>query len=311
MALTTFGDAWRRVRLHVPDAPFGLCREWTQHAYEDLVGRRPWQFGKILGQMAIPASRSVTVTFAVGSQNVTSVAGFLSTDLGLQIRVDTLPVYTLATYTSTSAMTLDQAWSGTAGAQTATILGLYQTLPADFGAFLQVTDPTLQRPIPWWFTQEELDRVDPARTSTADTARLLVSKDLSPITSTRGQVRYEWWPAPTTAASIPYQYRQQAPILADTDPLLGVLDMRTLTTGALAYCAAWPGTATSKNPYFNIALHAKLLEEFDRDCARLELRDDDQSQQTWVDPRTIRRGVDLAADTALLRASDASISDYF
>lgn len=307
----SFGDAWRRVRLHMPDAPFGLVREWTQHAYEDLTNRRPWQFTKVDAQLSVPAARDLACTCAVGSTTVTSAAGFLTTDVGLQLRVSgALPVSTIIAYVDASTVTLDQAWTGTAGAQTLQILGLYQIMPADFGAFLTCVDPSTQRPIPWWFTQTELDRIDPTRTSSGTTPRVLVAQTLSPVPATRGQARYEWWPAPTSASVVPYMYRKAAQPLADTDPLLGVLNARVLSTGALAYGAAWPGSADAKNPYFNLTLAKGLKDQFDRECAKLELRDDDQAQQTW-DPSPRRGGLlDLAADTTFLRSTDATLNDY-
>lgn len=308
----SYGDAWRRVRLHVPDAPFGLVKEWTQHAYEDLVKRRPWQFTRVHAQMQVPTARNVTATFTPASTTVTSAAAFLSTDVGLQIRVGNIPVYTIQTFVDTSTVTIDMPYtSSVATPQTAQILGLYQTLPADFGAFLLIIDPSIQRLIPWWYTQEDLAQIDPTRISSDATPRVLVSRQLSTVPSTLGQVQYEWWPAPLQAKAFPYYYRKQAQLLVDTDPLLGVLTARVLSTGALAYCAAWPGTADKKNPYFNVALYLKLKEAFDIECAKLELRDDDQAQESWTTLPYHRWATwDLTFDTRYLRSTDASIGDY-
>ena len=86
---------------------------------------------------------------------------------------------------------------------------------------------------------------------------------------------------------------------------------RVLEVGALARCAAWPGTAEHKNPYFNLALHLKLLDEFDKQCATLELRDDDQAQESWSSLPYHRLSMwDLAGDTRYLRSTDASLGDY-
>lgn len=288
-------------------------KEWTQHAYEDLVKRRPWGFTRVHAQLTLPAARNVTATFTVDSTAVTSAALFLATDVGRQIRVGNVPIYTIQTFVNASSVTIDMPWTGAAGAQTAQILGVYQTLPADFGAFELIVDTTMQRIIPWWFTQEDLARVDPMRFSSGDLQRALVSRQLSTVPSTVGQVQYEWWPAPTSAKSFPYYYRKQAQILADTDTLLGVVTSRVLEVGALARCAAWPGTADRKNPYFNLPLHLKLLDEFDHQCATLELRDDDQAQQSWIALPYHRWTVaDLGfGDTHTLRSTDASVGAYY
>ena len=71
----TFGDAWRRVRLHAPDSPFGLVREWTQHAYEDLVRRRPWNFTRVNSFLNVQASKTPTVTFTAGSPTAPAAPG--------------------------------------------------------------------------------------------------------------------------------------------------------------------------------------------------------------------------------------------
>ena len=312
--MVTFGDTWRKVRLHVPDAPFGLVKEWTQHAYETLCERRPWGWTRVHAQMVVPAARNIVATFSAFSTTVTSgAAAFLPTDVGLQIRVGNIPVYTIQTYVSASQVTIDMPYTGTAGALTAQILGMYQTMPADFGAFLLVIDPYNQRLIPFWSTQEELARIDPTRFSSDSSPRVLVSRQLSTVPSTLGQVQYEWWPAPLSAKAFPYYYRARPQILADTDPLLGVLGTRStiLQKGALAECCAWPGTADRKNPYYNLALHAKLLDEFEAECARLELRDDDQNQDSWATLPYHRWGTwDLTFDTRYLRSTDATTADY-
>lgn len=309
----TFGDTWRKVRLHVPDAPFGLAREWTQHAYETLCERRPWNWLRVHAQMSVPAARNVTATFAANSLVVTSAAAFLATDVGLQIRAGNIPIYTIQTFVSASQVTIDMPWTGTVGAQTAQIIGIYQTMPEDFGAFLLVTDPYNQRLISWWHTQEELGRLDPTRTSSDGTPRVLIARQLSTVPSTLGQVQYEWWPAPLQAKAFPYYYRKRPQLMADSDQLLGVLQHRAtaLQKGALAECASWPGTVAQKNPYYNLSAHKLLLDEFETECARLELRDDDQQLDSWQALPYHRWGTwDLAFDTSFLRSHDADIGDY-
>lgn len=307
----TFGDCWRRVRLSCPDAPFGLVRNWTQHAYETLVKRRPWNFTRVHAQMLIPAARTVTVTCTLGSSTVTSAAAFLAADVGKQFRLTGGTYYTIQTFVDASTVTIDMPYASTTATAAVSILGVYQTLPADFGAFELVVDLTNQRIVPWWHTQEELGAIDPARTSSDGTPRVLVSRQLSTVPATLGQVQYEWWPAPTSASAFPYYYRKQAAILADDDPLLGVVSSRVLEIGALADCAKWPGTAEKKNPYFNMTLHKQLLDEFNHECAILELRDDDQAVQSWVTLPYHRWATwDLSFDTRYLRSTDATVGDY-
>jgi hypothetical protein len=142
----------------------------------------------------------------------------------------------------------------------------------------------------------------------------LVPTTLSTAPATLGQARSEWWPYPTAARQFPAWYRKRPQQLSDTDQFQGVLAQRSkiLETGALARCARWPGTADAKNPYFNLALAKQLADDFDRDCATLELRDDDQAQQSWVAlPYHQWSAFGLGGDTTTLRGSDATLSDYY
>jgi len=309
----TFADVWRRVRLSCPGVPFGLCRQWTQQAYTTLGERRPWNWSRVHAQLQVPSARSVSATFTPGSLTVTSAGLFTTADIGVQIRVGNIPVYTIQDVPDINTATLDMPWTGLAGVLTAQILQMYQTMPADFGAFLLVIDPYNQRLIPWWYTQEDLARLDPTRFSSDATPRVLVSRQLSTVPTTLGQVQYEWWPSPLVAKAFPYYYRQRPPILGDDDPLVGVLAAHSdiLETGALMRCARWPGTAAQKNPYFNLGTYKALADEFDRECAKLELRDDDTNQDTWTTMPYHRWATwDLTFDTRYLRSTDASVGDY-
>lgn len=310
---STFGSCWREVRLHVPDAPFGLVRSWTQSAYEALCERRPWVWTRKQGQLQVPASRSITCVVTLNSLTVTSAGLFLSTDVGLQFRVGSGAYYTIMAFASTSSVTVDQPYTGTTGSTTATLSGTYQILPADFGAFILVADPSIQRQVAWWYTQDDLGLVDPSRTIQTSVPRALISTTPSPVPATLGQPRSEWWPSPSTARVYPYFYRQAPQALADTDLLQGVLATRNgvLVTGALMECALWPGTSERKNPYFSNVTYRQFKDKFEQECAHLELRDDDQSQQSWQAlPYHHWAAWSLGGDTHYLRESDASVYDY-
>lgn len=310
----TFADVWRKVRLHASEAPFGLVKEWTLAAYRELCERRPWVFLQKQVHLQTLASRSLAVTFTQNSTAITSAAGFIASDAGRQIRVGTVPIYTINSVTDASNAVLDLPYSDTGGAQTATILSAYVTLPADFGAFLLIADPYNQKILPWWHTQETLTRLDPTRTASDANPRALVATTLSTAPATLGRMRYEWWPSPTAAKAFPTLYRQSPQALADTDLIQGVLADRAeiLETGALMFCARWPGTSTFKNPYFSMATYRELKDDFEKDCAHLELRDDDQAQQSWaVLPYHRWATWDLAGSDASLRSSDATVYDYW
>lgn len=311
---TSFGDVWRRVRLHASAAPFALVRGWTQDAYNAVHDRRPWVWSTKETRLSILSARSITVATLQGSTLLQSAAAFVASDAGRQFRVGSYPLYTIISVEDTSNCTLDQPYAAASGSQTGQILSAYQTLPEDFGAFLLVIDPTVQRQLAWWYTQEQLAMIDPTRISSGTPQRALVATTDSPAIATLGQARSEWWPYPLSATQYPAWYRTRPSDLQDTDLLKGVLATRTdvLEKGALARCAQWPGTAEVKNPYFNPSLAKQLADEFDRECAKLELRDDDQAQQSWVAlPYHQWPAWGLSGTTEQLRASDATVADYF
>lgn len=315
MSVQTFGDCWRLVALHVPLAPVSLVQAWVQGAYDELVGRRHWSFLRTSTVLRTLASRSLSVTFIQGSTAITSVAGFVATDAGRQIRAGAnTPVYTIDTVTNASAAVLTQIFAETGGAITSTIQDVFLPMPANFRSIHTLTDMTIQRPIAWWISKERLDLFDPARISADSRFRVLASAELSQVTSLVGRYTYEAWPYPTAAGSYLLSYFTRTDALTDDTNFLGPLATWTdaLQKGALAEAARWPGTLTQKNPYFNLQLAQKLSDEFDSKMKMADVMDDDaylmDLQQTDLSKFGLAA---LSADASLLRQSDATLGDYY
>lgn len=311
----TFGDTWRGVRLNVPDAPVMLCRQWVQDAWNDLAHRYGWGFLVNAGQITFLASRSLAVTVTQGSPIVTSAGLFVSTDATRTFSVGTYPLYQIQSVDSANQITLVLPFYGTgAGAVTGYIQDAYTTMADNFGRFVAVVDPINQRLVPWWATQEEMDLLDPTRTSVESTPRMLGAAQASQLPQTMGQMQYELWPKPSAAGALQYYQVLTPAALRDADLFPGVLRNRTdvLRSGALARCARWPGTQDRKNPYYSLGLATQHQTEFDKQILRLDLRDDDQFQQSWATiPWQRWSAWSWAYDTRLLQASDATIGDYW
>jgi hypothetical protein len=315
MAVQTFGDVWRLVALHVPVAPLSLVQSWVQDAYDELAGRRHWSFLRVDTVLSTLASRSLTITFSQGSTAITSVALFLSTDAGRQIRVGTNgPIYTISTVTDASNAVLTSIYAETGGAQTAAIRDIYLIMPANFRSIHTIVDMSIQRPVAWWISKERLDLFDPGRIASDTRFRVLAAAGLSQATATLGRFTYEAWPYPTAAGGYILSYFKRTDALADDDLFQGPLATWTsvLQKGALAEAAKWPGTATQKNPYFNLALASKLEAEFLVHQKMLDVMDDDaylmDLQQTDLSKFGLAA---LSADTTLMRQSDATVADYY
>jgi hypothetical protein len=311
----TFGDCWRRVRLHVPAAPTFLVREWVNAAWKPLGRMRHWGFlyGEL--RLTIAAARSVSaVTVTNGSVNVTSAAGFLAADAGRQFRVSNFPAYTIQTFNNVNSIDLDIPFGETSAIATATIYDGYATMPADFESFRIIADPYNQRRLAFWISADQLNILDPTRQGSDSGPRLLAQRPPSTYLPTIGRVQYEYWPRPTAARSYPAYYNKLAARLDDTTILSGVMAEAAdvLIAGALMHAAQWPGTPDRPNPYFNAALAREKQKEFLTGVQQLSLRDDDQHPDDMATVHWERWPLaDLAYNDQALRATDATVADLY
>lgn len=312
----TFGSVWQKVALQASAVPGLLCRSYVQDAYQEACQGRRWSWLRREWQPTTKASRSVSVTATNGSATLTAAAGqFVSTDLNRQIRATNQGVpYTItALNAALTEATLDKTYTGTSGAATLTILDAFLYMPADFDGVRTLSNLTVQQPMPWWYTSEQLDFWDPNRIWADATARIIAARGVQQSGSLLGRQVYEWWPYPSAQAT--YQmsyYAVNEP--ADTDLLQGQLAARAhlLETGALAKCARYPGTTEKKNPYFNLALATALEAKFQLALQELSVRDEDSSpaeEFERIDWRWVQGLVPM--DTHLLRSTDATTGDYW
>lgn len=313
----TFGDAWRRVKLHAPAVPTFLAREFVNIAYKRLAKARHWTFLQGELRLTIQAARAIPVcTVTNGSPTVTSAGLFLAGDAGRQFRVGTLPIYTVQTFTDVNTLQLDIPYGEPSSAiAAASIFDGYATMPADFESFRLIADPYTQRRLAYWITPDQINVLDPTWSNGDTGPRCLVARGGgSTYAATLGAVQYRYWPRPTAARSYPALYNKQAASLNDTSILHGVLgdQIEVVVDGALAEAALWPGTKDLPNTYFNPAVAAAKKLAFLDGIQHLSLRDDEQAPD---DLATVHWEhwplADLAFDDHGLRSSDATVADYF
>jgi len=314
MAALTYGDVWRRVALHVPGAPASLVQSWVQSAYNTLAGTGHWAWLRKTTVLTTLAARTITVTFTPASTAITSVALFLTTDVGRQIRVPGQTIYTIASVTDPSNAVLTIPYAETGGALSATISDFYLTMPEDFRSIYEVTDMSLQRPIAWWISRDRLELFDPARIAGDSRFRVMASYELSQVPSLLGRTTYEAWPPPMSVGSYQMMYFKRTDALADDEVFQGDLATKTeaLIEGALGWAARWPGTVGQKNPYFNLALSNQHQARFDQERQTLSIMDDDKYLMMLEQIDLAKFGLAaLSADTTLMRESDATLADYY
>jgi len=177
----TFGDCWRRVRLHVPAAPTFLAREWVNAAWKPLGRMRHWAFLQGELRLTIAAERALSaVTVTNGSTTVTSAGLFLAADAGRQFRVTSFPIYTIQTFTDANTIVLDTAYGEDDATAAAAIFDGYAVMPADFESFRLVADPYNQRRLAFWISADQLNIMDPTRQASDSGPRLLSPVSPSP-----------------------------------------------------------------------------------------------------------------------------------
>lgn len=311
----TFEESWRLAHLEAPAVPPLLMRSWLQEGFAKLCEHWGWSFLRSEGTISILASRAITATLTIGSATVTSsTAGFVATDAGRQIRVGRLPIYTIISVAAAGSATLDRAYTeATATDTAATIQDCYFTAPSDFKRFEAIYDRYNQRPIPFWFSADQLAVADPARQISDTDVRYLVAQKYSPATATLGRARFEYWPAPTAVRTYPFLYIRKADTLADASALPGVLSERgdLLKTYALYRAAMWPGTAELPNPFRSATTAATLKLEWEEEKNKLELSDDNQYPQQLAQVDWARRVGAITQTASLLRQTDATLADYY
>lgn len=309
----TFEDVWRRARLEIPAAPALLVRSWAQEAFSRICDSWGWAFLRSEGTLTMLASRSFTATVTNGSTSVTSAAQFATTDAGRQLRVTRLPIYTIVSVTDPNTVVLDRAYTEDNASTTVTIQDCYAILPADFRRFLQIYDRYYQRIIPFWLSEDQIAVADPARLISDQGPRYLIAQAYSPATATLGQVRYEYWPSPTSARTFPFLYIRKADTLNDSDVLPGVLSERSdlLRLYVMYRGQRWPGTVDQRNLAYDRVGSQQTLREFDAELQKLTLVDDSEYSQQLMTVDWARRMGEVTATASILRQTDATINDFW
>jgi len=235
----------REVRLYNPTVPIKLAERWINNRYLRLCERFMWSFKLEQGQFKVPDEYSTgTVTMTDGATTIVGVGTtFTSGMVGRQFKVNNY-VYTIATFSSTTAITIDQAWENAteAGLSFSIVQAYITPSESDFQSFYTVVDPVDSRPIRIALSKRYLDSLDPER-STSSSPRTLYTQ----IYNSSNVPRYELWPHATAQRNYPYIYEKRVARLTASQSPPGIIRSDVLVSGALADLSRWPGTATQPN----------------------------------------------------------------
>lgn len=310
--MPTLGEVIAEVQLTAADVPPLLIRAWAKDVFAQLCAGSRWGWQLQIGTVRVPQSRSITIALTNGTAAITSAALFTAADAGRQIWLAVgEPILTIQTVTDASNATLSAAYDGTSGSYSAQIYTAFYQPGADFQQFIGLTDLGNQRPLPFWLTLEQTRLWDPSGVLSGQSRALIAETLATPFgTTQRARIRYQWWPRNTAGGTYQVRYLAgpQTASLTEETEIPGVLadHLYVLKDGILARCAAYPGTATIKNAYFNLTLAARLGEQYAVGRKDLSIVDDDQGPSKVVDAidwRWVERG--LSSDQAY-QWSDAS-----
>lgn len=283
----TFSQMYRSLRLWAPDLPIFLAKQLIRDRYRRVAERRIWSHLRAEAEFILDdAKTDGTLTVTRNSDAVVGVGtSFASSDVGRQLMVgNRAPVYTVSAVADPTNLTLDRVWgdSTEGSGLNYRILDAYVTCPADFKSFMVVYDPKQNWRLRHFVTQDDIAKLDPART-TAGTPWALVDRRFSTLTGTLGQATYEMWPYSVSKRNYPYYYEKNvADLSLDADTPEIPIRGDALVRGALADVTRWPGSTERPNPMYDPrGTMAKSWEaEFQDQVAELE-RQDENTYLTW------------------------------
>jgi hypothetical protein len=279
----TFEQMWKAVQLHAPDCPQPLCGMYVNKAYRRAATYDRWSGLRIEKEVRIPLIYNAgTVTVTQGSTTVAGAAGatFTSAMINRQFMAQAqAPIYTITAVPTSSTLTLDRTYERESAANLPyEINQIYVEAPSDFGAWDVIRDIDNNWKLHTNFQQKQIDIWDAKRLQVG--TPWVVAEAPNRVTTAGAVVpRFEFWPRPQGPKTYAYRYIV-APIAmaAPTDRMPTVLRGDVILKGALAELCLWPGTATLKNPYYNISQHSLLEREFQDELKELWKQDQERGQ---------------------------------
>jgi len=309
----TFAEMWRRLRLYAGSLPAPVGQGFIRNRYRQILDYPPggWSFQYARSQFIVRAAISGLADLTEYSNILTVPAANLpgddSTIIGRQILFQgRAPVYTIVGNPDASTIKIDSGYGGiTASGINFDIADMYFVPPADFERLITIADPPNNWQLPFDIHTEELNNMDPQRSSVglpwllADIgwdqqyiAALGNKADGSPVVDIYGRTRYsaprplkEMWPRKMTNYVFPYLYLRRVPdLVLPGDTPAGFVRGDVIFEGALADLSAWPGTPEVPNPKANPVWYNIHEKKFREELTAIELIDRSVMERdlTWV-----------------------------
>lgn len=294
MSDQTFEQLWKRIQLYAPSCPTPLAQEFINTAYSHALTWDRWGQLRAEFEYRLPVVYQTGQATTVDGSPLVSGVGTVWTTAMLfrQFMMDSItPMYTIINVDPLlQVLTLDRPYHGVnVGTRNYEIGQYYLEAPSDFLTWDIIRDVDNNWKLHTNFQQRQIDVWDTKRQVTG--IPWVVALAAPRIPTTAGVVipggvpvkRYEFWPRPSPGPkNYSCRYIRRPALLENPDdrpifPLRGDV----LRKGALAELALWPGTATVKNPYYNLETHSKMQLEF-RDGLNTCWKDDQEVGQTAI-----------------------------
>lgn len=186
MPLDSLASLVGKVQQRVGPLPdYYLVVDAIVNGAREVFRDRDWTFRRRRGQWLFNASYTTgTCSIDRGNDYADFVGSTLTQSMvGRQLRAGGIQsqIVTIKRISGARAY-FDQAWGGASiSAQSFEIYNAYQIAPGDFTSFISIVDLGRSRQLNWWsLTADDLDRIDPARsTGGGDQALAVVLRDYS------------------------------------------------------------------------------------------------------------------------------------
>jgi hypothetical protein len=283
-----FIDLWRRLKQRCPSLPVPECQKIIRDRYRQILDHTTWSFQYGRGQFITNKEIAGTCTVVHNSPNVSATSAALPGDsttiVGRQIIFNgQQPIYSIIDNTDASSLVMDQAYGGASGSSVSfEISNIYFTPESrcsDFERLIAIVDPPNNWQLPFNVHIEELNDIDPQRSSVGTPWMFADmgwnNQYLSQLgTGIVDQFGYsstsdalpqkEMWPRPISDYVYPYVYLRRITDLSDPNSKpLGFIRGDVILEGALADAAGYPGTVEVPNPMANpvyMNMHTKKYE---------------------------------------------------
>lgn len=172
-----FNTLSQRLLNRAPAIGIVLAQQFVNDAWRTLQSRRQWSWRRRSGCFAPPdqySTGTASTNVAAGNLNLITGVGTTWTAqmIGLQIRLGGYnnPFYTIVAVLGPTSLLIDQQWFGPDLTNTNyQIIGMYYTVPADWGAWYSIYSPRDGFRLWTNVTEDELNALDPQRTTVGQT----------------------------------------------------------------------------------------------------------------------------------------------